>query len=314
MKSKKSLAKFAVCFLLAIACVCSVVACKTADKGGLFPEYKPVKTDEGYKDDNITLDGKLDEDIWTNAAWHSMQSVSENRNGNNNVTELEDADIDAVAVVKENGIYVGVKSNDKVIYVGEDWNANSSPEVKNTAFGKTGVTIYMADARDRYRSGKFSYEIGFAADGMVTLGYSGNSNSYVRHNSGKIHAASVCNGGINTVNANGYTIEAFIPWEGLVGIDATDAPKAIVATFGSHRYNNATPKEAALIWELLDQRFNQGWQQTSAWVEYGANGVQPQAEGKVFGTYGDFGYDAAFDVSGDVDGADRQITFTPDPT
>ncbi len=316
MKSKKSIMKLAVCFLLAVACVCSVAACnKAEEKGDLFPEYKPVViTKEDYKDDYVTLDGKLDEDIWENSVWHSMQSVRENRNENNNVTVLEDANIDAVAVVKEKGIYLGVKSNDKVIYVGEDWGTNSSPDVKNTAFGKTGVTIYMTDARNRYRSGKFSYEIGFAADGMVTLGYSDDGNGYTRNASGKIRAATVCNGGVNTADANGYSVEAFIPWEALAGVDASDAPESIVATFGSHRYNNATPKEAALVWELLDQRYNQGWMQTAAWVEYGSSGVREQPEGNVFGTYGDFGYDAAFDVTGDVDGADRAITFTPDPT
>ncbi len=316
MKSKKSIMKLAVCFLLAVACVCSVAACnKAEEKGDLFPEYKPVViTKEDYKDDYVTLDGKLDEDIWENSVWHSMQSVRENRNENNNVTVLEDANIDAVAVVKEKGIYLGVKSNDKVIYVGEDWGTNSSPDVKNTAFGKTGVTIYMTDARNRYRSGKFSYEIGFAADGMVTLGYSDDGNGYTRNASGKIRAATVCNGGVNTADANGYSVEAFIPWEALAGVDASDAPESIVATFGSHRYNNATPKEAALVWELLDQRYNQGWMQTAAWVEYGASGVREQPEGNVFGTYGEFGYDAAFDVTGDVDGADRAITFTPDPT
>lgn len=316
MKSKKSIMKLAVCFLLAVACVCSVAACnKAEEKGDLFPEYKPVViTKEDYKDDYVTLDGKLDEDIWENSVWHSMQSVRENRNENNNVTVLEDANIDAVAVVKEKGIYLGVKSNDKVIYVGEDWGTNSSPDVKNTAFGKTGVTIYMTDARNRYRSGRFSYEIGFAADGMVTLGYSDDGNGYTRNASGKIRAATVCNGGVNTADANGYSVEAFIPWEALAGVDASDAPESIVATFGSHRYNNATPKEAALVWELLDQRYNQGWMQTAAWVEYGASGVREQPEGNVFGTYGDFGYDAAFDVTGDVDGADRAITFTPDPT
>ncbi len=316
MKSKKSIMKLAVCFLLAVACVCSVAACnKAEEKGDIFPEYKPVViTKEDYKDDYVTLDGKLDEDIWENSVWHSMQSVRENRNENNNVTVLEDANIDAVAVVKEKGIYLGVKSNDKVIYVGEDWGTNSSPDVKNTAFGKTGVTIYMTDARNRYRSGRFSYEIGFAADGMVTLGYSDDGNGYTRNASGKIRAATVCNGGVNTADANGYSVEAFIPWEALAGVDASDAPESIVATFGSHRYNNATPKEAALVWELLDQRYNQGWMQTAAWVEYGSSGVREQPEGNVFGTYGDFGYDAAFDVTGDVDGADRAITFTPDPT
>lgn len=316
MKSKKSIMKLAVCFLLAVACVCSVAACnKAEEKGDLFPEYKPVVINkEDYKDDYVTLDGKLDEDIWENSVWHSMQSVRENRNENNNVTVLADANIDAVAVVKEKGIYLGVKSNDKVIYIGEDWGTNSSPDVKNTAFGKTGVTIYMTDARNRYRSGKFSYEIGFAADGMVTLGYSDDGNGYTRNASGKIRAATVCNGGVNTADANGYSVEAFIPWEALAGVDASDAPESIVATFGSHRYNNATPKEAALVWELLDQRYNQGWMQTAAWVEYGSSGVREQPEGNVFGTYGDFGYDAAFDVTGDVDGADRAITFTPDPT
>ena len=316
MKSKKSIMKLAVCFLLAVACVCSVAACnKAEEKGDIFPEYKPVViTKEDYKDDYVTLDGKLDEDIWENSVWHSMQSVRENRNENNNVTVLEDANIDAVAVVKEKGIYLGVKSNDKVIYVGEDWGTNSSPDVKNTAFGKTGVTIYMTDARNRYRSGRFSYEIGFAADGMVTLGYSDDGNGYTRNASGKIRAATVCNGGVNTADANGYSVEAFIPWEALAGVDASDAPESIVATFGSHRYNNATPKEAALVWELLDQRYNQGWMQTAAWVEYGSSGVREQPEGNVFGTYGEFGYDAAFDVTGDVDGADRAITFTPDPT
>ena len=43
MKSKKSIMKLAVCFLLAVACVCSVAACnKAEEKGDLFPEYKPV--------------------------------------------------------------------------------------------------------------------------------------------------------------------------------------------------------------------------------------------------------------------------------
>ncbi|MCI8458968.1 MAG: hypothetical protein HFE46_04820 [Clostridia bacterium] len=314
MKSKKSFVKCTVVALLAALCLSAVVACaKGAKKGDLFPEYNPqpnVKAE--YRDQNATLDGVLNEAIWQNAAWHEMQSVRENRNEHNNVTELRDANICATVVVKENGMYLGITSDDNVIYVGETWDSGVDPEIKNTAFGKTGVSLYVTDARNRYRSGMFSYEIGFAADGMVTLGYSGNGYSYIRHAANLIYSAADCGGKLNSVDAQGYTIEAFIPWTAIPGMDVNDAPRSVVATFASHRYNNATPKDAALVWELLDQRYDQGWQQTATWVEYDENGAKTKPEGNVFGSFENFTYDIAFDISKDVAGENREITFTPD--
>lgn len=293
---------------------CTVTACASPDKEGFFPPYENGSDqDKVYSDKNATVDGEFsDNEIWKNANWHSMQSTSENRNNVNDFVELPDAQIKATTVVTQEGIYVGVLSDEKVLYVGEDWNDKPDSDVKHLSFAKTGITMYFTDVRNRFRAGRFSYELGLAVDGSYDLRYSGDSQSYKRVNSKTIYTGVKCNGELNSVNANGFSIEAFIPWESVPGVDLNDKPFSLSATFASHRFDHATPSENTLVWEMLDNRYGQSWMTTAAWSEYGANGEVLQAEGSVFGRYKNFVYDAGYDVSGDKEGADRKVEYKPD--
>ena len=327
---KKLWAKLGVIIAVAMMCVCALAACgqTPAEKPALFPEYTPVRPapDSNYADDAVTVDGTLDEALWENAVWHDMVSAMANRTGaNRENAELTDANISATVVVKDKGLYVGIKSDDPVAYVGQGYldenptEVNEGrPNIKDRAFGKTGVSLYVGDIADQaladdptYAEGAKCAEIGFGCDGSVDMRYAyKNQSGYFNLNNVKIHSAAKVNGALNADGNTGYTIEALIPWECFPEIDLEHKPTAVMATFASHRYSNILhdSKENPLVWELLDARYRQEWNKTKLWCTYGNNGLDLY-NGQTLGWYGEkWAPDLGFDLSGDT-AESKTITY-----
>ncbi len=287
-----------------------------------FGEYERNLSRQVYQADRALLDGKFDEEIWTNATWHRMTSNAANRSGSNPSGFENDVKYEATVVTDEKGLYVGIKSEDPVLYSGLKWDDfdRNTYQVPTRAFGKTGISIYVADERKKAEKNPGFAEIGFSVDGDIS-GYVTTNGVQTKLGTVGMHSGVDTKGAeLNSKNAQGYGVETFIPWNALPFIDGNDVPEEVMATFASHRYADfdleETSKAATRCWEFLDSQYGHGWGNPSSWLKYGEAGRVLQPQGEVFGMWDDrVDYDAGFDLNGDVAGENREVTFaaTTDP-
>ena len=299
-----------------------IAGCATDTPSYEFGEYE--RNNEGkqvYRADRALLDGKFDEEIWTNATWHRMTSNAANR-GNTPAGFEKDVEYRATVVADEKGVYVGIESEDSVLYSGLKWddfdrNANQVPL---RAFGKTGVSVYVADERNKMKENAGIAEIGFSVDGAVDGYYWTTSGAQTKLGTVGMHSGVDTKGAeLNSKNAQGYSVETFIPWSALPFIDENDAPEELMVTFASHRYADfdleEQSKSATRCWEYLDAEYGHTWGKPYTWLKYGEAGRVLQRQGEVFGMWDDrVDYDIGFDLNGDVAGENRQVTFAADPS
>ena len=295
---------------------------------GCGPAYTPSYSFDEY-DRNLpqpnatatteraTLDGKFDEDFWKSANWHDMTSREANCDGDDvNLVGFPDIAYKATIVTDAKGFYIGLQSDDPVLYVGRKWddfelNANQVP---SSAFAKTGFSLYIADANES----RGAAEIGFSIDGDMVMNNYWHDGSVTRHGISDIAAGVDTKGvALNSENAQGYNVEAFVPWSSVPVFDETTTPVSVKATFASHRYASVdldSVEARVRRWELLDNAHGQGWLNEGAWLEYGANGVERQRQGESFGSLynGDlYPYDSGYDLSGDDGTENAKVVFSP---
>ena len=225
-----------------------------------------------YSDANANIDGDLTEDMWKNATWNDMRSEQANRTGSNLKYELDDCDISATAIVRDNGLFVGIKSTDNVAYAGKILKVDNKPIL--SAFAQTGVSLYFSDSDDAFTGGRPCYEIGFSVAESVKFYYhdaNGSSERELRN----VSVKAKINGQINSSEVNGYTIEAFIPWSDLGNV-ADGEVETIMATFATHRHPAFeiadTYDGKKLTFEMLEMQQGAGWLAPLTWKEYGASG------------------------------------------
>ncbi len=227
---------------------------------------------ENYSDQDVTVDGDLSENIWKNAVWNDMKSEPANRDSGNSKYELEDCNISATAIVRENGLLVGIKSTDKVAYAGKILQVNNKALL--SAFAQTGVSIYFCDSADTVTGGRPCYEIGFSAAGSIRCYYR-DANITSEMILSQASVKSKIDGQVNSSDNNGYSIEAFIPWSDLQGIGDGEI-ESVMATFASHRHPEFDISGAydgkKLTFEMLEVQQGAGWLAPLTWKEYGESG------------------------------------------
>ena len=251
-----------------------IAGCAGSVPSYVFDDYERNLGEKNYQTDRALLDGKFDEEIWTGAAWHSMTSNPANRYGENaNLPGFEnDVTYQATVVTDEKGLYVGVKSEDTVLYSGlkwDDFNRNTY-QVPTRAFGKTGVSVYVADERKKTESNPGIAEIGFSVDGQISGYYTTVNGVQMKLGTVGMYSGVDTKGAeLNSKNAQGYGVEAFIPWSALPFIDGEDVPEEVMSTFASHRYADFILEEqtrtATRCWGVLVAEFGQGWRRPSSW-------------------------------------------------
>ena len=294
--------------LLAAVCAFVMAACAAADGSKLFKPYDRGVEDENsvYSDANATVDGDLSEDIWKNASWHDMKSTVDNRVGGNAVVRIDDCDFKATLVPSEKGMYFAAESNDKIIYVGEQFGVTGLPLLQRSAFAQTGITVLFIDYAELFSGGGI-YEVGFGLDGAVACHYHKDGSMYDLQLDG-VKTGVKIDGSINSTGNNGYSMEAFIPWASLEKLNAERPPASVMATFASQRYDGVN-SDSLLCWEMLDGGKGAGWLAPVTWEQYGANGFMTLSQGEIFGNYGDAVYDRGYDLTNDA-AADKKVTFT----
>ena len=297
----------------------TVSGCKdgqSEDITGVFDPYEP-SAKEPAADENLTFDGELDESLWTGAKWHQMKSTKGNRGLGSTMT-LVDCEARGTIITTEEGLYVGFDTDDPVVYTGQTSLESLNPDFLVNAFAKSGFSVYLTYKTDGQLIGdEPAYEIGFAADGTYTFRYKENDKDYwmgkeyTNWGNPYILTGARIKGERNTDQAQGYSIEAFIPWDSLPSLEGAGRyPEQVTAAFGMERFTGVE-EDKIQTWEMLGYAGGQKKEYPHTWDTYDRKGYVARPQGAVFGSYEDHYYDSAFDVSRDIaNDKDAQISFT----
>ena len=191
--------------ILLLLCLCSfgllLTGCKKSDFTFAPYEVEGQKKDTGLEiDEEMTLDGYLDEDVWTMVAENETVLTSE---------ISEDVYMKVRCYLTEKGVYFGVNVYDTAVY----YNKN------RTASRNSSAEIYMKNltSKDMYSLRLVpTGEEGGISTYKVTYLYDGAENIWKDWYMEWQGAANV-QGTMNSGDCTGYTAEAFVPWSTLGG-------------------------------------------------------------------------------------------------
>ena len=156
-------------------------------------------------DENVTLDGKLDEEFWkNNEAFEADSLGSDIAKKGDLYLGFQDGSISIKTYFGEDNLYFGVEVKDPVLYKTKDTSA---------IWKETALEFYIAtpDQADVYQS----KQLWLAPDGTAASGeYI--ANSFRRTSSKNVGAKAVIDGdGLCKENNEGYTLEGVISWSDL---------------------------------------------------------------------------------------------------
>lgn len=175
-----------------------------ATSDGFVSDKKAYFDKKTMADENVTIDGVLDDGLWSNAVGRTIvTNVLRAQNAN----EKEKLRYTTYAVTTGKGVYVGIECNDANAYFhGSDGsiNYNTGAEVMITVGGETTINpaktkqirVNVGGATKRY-NGKWSRKDEYA---------------YLEAPYGALIASKV-KGEINTSTTDGWTSEIFLPWD-----------------------------------------------------------------------------------------------------
>lgn len=179
--------------LAVISAGCAIAATACGGNPYNFPSYSyqnPDRSEQPLETDaEITLDGKLDENVWND----------ENRKWLD-VTKATDTNVNlrATSYIGEKGVYMAFDVDDPNVYC-----LNQRYTALNCAI-ELYVSAY-ADARDH------AYEIDFTADGRCGVKICNMRGELVEWQARVASGVTTKGGAVNTSDCNGYVIEAFLP-------------------------------------------------------------------------------------------------------
>ena len=282
MKKKLSIILLSVVFVLSSALM---LACSKESKNDIFGDYdftNPPELEKTYDTDpGVVLDGKFDEDFWTDDLVWWEGTSSDGTNSNNPIVagSFTPCDVRVTSHFTDKGAYFAAEVDETVINV---WRENQ----KLTVYQKTGLTFYIAPFGSTTTAGN-AYELIFAADGssMLRKHYLGGYNNYPLTTVG---CGISINGTVdehgNAERVDGYTMEVFIPWAVL---DMEEKPEYLYSFMASIRHQNAGDK-SQFAWENITPGAD--WSKPNTWPVFTADGL--------------FAASAPLDYTIDGDGAD----------
>lgn len=221
-----------------------------------FPEYGYTNPGETAvdTDEEVTLDGNLDESFWSEKRW--FDSYLESR---------PDVTLRVTSHFGEKGVYFAFDVNDPEVY--------AVPE--RFTWYNSAVELYVstADGADNLANGD-AYEADVDASGRTSI------RKWSRQGVGaygfnnwptEIYGETVTkNGAVNTAECTGYTVEMFIPWEGLGG----EKQEFLYVNPTLIRTSSANPVDQDRIWYNfgMEER-GAAWGSAGTWWVFDENGL-----------------------------------------
>lgn len=265
MKKKLSIILLSVVFVLSSALM---LACSNESKDDIFGDYgftNPPELEKTYDTDpGVVLDGKFDEDFWTDDLVWWEGTSSDGTNSNNPIVAgtFTPCDVKVTSHFTDKGAYFAAEVGDTVINV---WRENQ----KLAVYQKTGLSFYIAPFGTTTTAGN-AFELIFAADGssMLRKHYLGEYNNYPLTTVG---CGISINGTIdehgNAAQVEGYSMEVFIPWA-VLGME--EKPEYLYAFMATVRHQNATDK-SQFGWEHITPGAD--WSSPNTWRVFTADGL-----------------------------------------
>ena len=191
------------------------------------PQHEDSYLAQFAQDDDMTLDGALDEEVWKDnpTAYTFAHSMS---TADNPIT------MTTMNYLGENGLYVAFDVKDTAIYYSADRRAS----------GNTSVEIYVAAyAAQEWDGNSFRISVVPTEDGCVTEMYTYRSKTGVYQGTEslerewaywyKAHMAAcrIDGAGVNTGMNEGYSVELFVPWASFGLAGAPEAVKYMTAFY-----------------------------------------------------------------------------------
>ena len=256
-------------FLLC-ACLCFAVGCATAtslkdqdpyDESGFDAAeqgstniYMPLEVDE-----DMTIDGKLDEDRWQEKNWFTFHDSGVTVGVTTSLSDL--------------GVYVGLSTDDRAIYY------NSSRDIYiNSSFELYVDRIDSTEKSENTLQIRMDYENIETYFGYMVEGTAYGWKKQYRPLFGEMYVE----GELNTGSADGMTAEMFISWEALgYDMDAEDfAAPAGVRIYPAYSKASGEDTTAREAWCIN----NAGYDDVSQFWKFGKDGfAETDAEDAVIG-------------------------------
>lgn len=222
-----------------------------------FPEYGYTNPGETAidTDEEVTLDGNLDESFWSEKRW--FDSYLESR---------PDVTLRVTSHFGEKGVYFAFDVNDPEVYAVPERNTyyNSAVELYvSTAAGANNLANGDAYEADVDASGATSIRK-WRRQGVNAYGFSG----WPVEMYGKVVTK---NGAVNTAECTGYTVEMYIPWEGLGG----EKQEFLYVNPALIRMSSANPVDQDRIWYNfgMEER-GAAWGSAGTWWVFDENGLE----------------------------------------
>ena len=249
------------------ACLCFGAGCSTIETvdgdQSKIPAYDgqhDVSWDTGAdtpvvpSNDPVTVDGVLDEEIYSENAW--MDYTTKNTDGEGLGTS--EINVKGTVVYGEEGFYTAFEVSNSFVFV----------DLTHTryAFYDSGVSVYIGFPGDS----KNNYEICLIPDGFVRVA-TWMGTGFVDGGLNGIVSMGTVKGEINTFEADGYYIETYFPWS---AFGYTEAPCAVQMDIAVVQASSADGERDG--WESLGVSYNPNWQWAnpqSYWA-WGAGGFE----------------------------------------
>lgn len=258
--------------------VASIALCATALTLGFAAcgEEEPPYTFENKghavaeADAGMTIDGKFDEARWDSVRWLSVEDKP---------NAVQSADIDFVSFIGGKGVYFGMK----VIEHGTNIWVN--PE--RTSWVNSTMEMYLGPVGDANGSHK-TLEFDFQADGTIGSNRVNSPTGWRDANTTwdkmPVIASQSLGGELNTVECNGYQIEAFFPYAFLkyAGWDVSDPENMVMGIDPAHIFSlNYTGTDCTAnetndrVWSRWASKYlpDIGWLNPDSYFHFGKDGL-----------------------------------------
>lgn len=221
-----------------------------------FPEYgytNPGETPVDI-DEEVTLDGNLDESFWSEKRWFESYLESSPQ-----VT------LRVTSHFGEKGVYFAFDVNDPEVYAVPErftWYNSAVELYVSTADGADNLANGDAYEADVDASGRTSIRK-WSRQGVGAYGF----NNWPTEMYGETVTK---NGAVNTAECTGYTVEMFIPWEGLGG----EKQEFLYVNPTLIRTSSANPVDQDRIWYNfgMEER-GAAWGSAGTWWVFDENGL-----------------------------------------
>ncbi len=269
-------------FIGILSCLFTVLFASACNSIQSYPESDKVWGD-GYEvnnlpnvtvDEEITLDGELDEIFWGESQALYYESKGEDIAKKGELYQnFQDGSISIKTYFGDIGVYFGIEVKDPVIY-----KTNQT----SNAWKETNLEFYIATAEDKDINQ--TEQVWFGPDGSCSFGV-WLSNAFRMSTARNLGVAAKVDGeGIGKANNVGYTVEGILSWEDL---GLSEKPEYIrvypcMIRVMEIPYSDGSQQQ---LWQNFAESMGASYGVPKTWLKFTSNGYAPRRQQEDISTY-----------------------------